>query len=208
MPDRNPTKPGLVEVWEEHTAQEFLHKDVDATMRTMTADPHVICVSLAMGGRGWNAVRDYYIRHFVGRTAQDTRLELVSRTVSAERVVDEMVISFTHDIEMPWILPGIAPTGRHVTIPLVAVIAFRDGKVDSEHIYWDQASVLVQVGLLPSAGLPVMGAGQAEVLRDPAASLNMLLTKAGRGQSRTIAASRNDPEVQHASRNWRQSRRA
>jgi carboxymethylenebutenolidase len=169
----------LTEVWEEHTAQEFVHKDVDATMRTMAAAPHVITVPLAMGGRGWNGVRDYYIRHFIGRTPHDLRLEPLSRTADAERVVDEMVVSFTHDIEMPWILPGIAPTGRRVEIPFVAVVAFRDGKVESEHIYWDQASVLAQIGLLPSSGLPVMAAGQAKALLDPAASLNTLVTSTG-----------------------------
>jgi len=172
-------EPALTELWEEHTAQEFVHKNVDATMRTMTAAPHVIAVPLAMGGRGWHDVRDYYARHFIGRTPQDLRLEPLSRTVDAERVVDEMVVSFTHDIEMPWMLPGIAPTGRRVEIPLVAVVAFRDGKVASEHIYWDQASVLAQIGLLPSSGLPVLGAGQAKALLDPAVSLNTLLTSTG-----------------------------
>jgi len=166
-------------MWDEHTAQEFVHQDVDATMRTMTAAPHVITVPLAMGGRGWNEVRDYYTRHFIGRVPRDIRLEPLSRTADAERVVDEMVVSFTHDIETPWILPGIAPTGRRVEIPLVAVVAFRDGKVASEHIYWDQASVLVQIGLLPSSGLPVLGAGQAKALLDPAVSLNTLLTSTG-----------------------------
>jgi carboxymethylenebutenolidase len=94
--------------------------------------------------------------------------------------VYEMVISFTHDVETPWVLPGIAPTGRRVKIPLVAVIAFRDGKLASEHIYWDQASVLAQIGLLRSAGLPVVGATQAKALLDPTVSLNMLLTSTGR----------------------------
>jgi carboxymethylenebutenolidase len=100
--------------------------------------------------------------------------------VDADRVVDEMLVSFTHDIEMPWMLPGVAPTGRRVEIPLVAIIAFRDGKVDSEHIYWDQASVLAQIGLLQSSGLPVLAAGQAKALLDPAVSLNTLETSTGR----------------------------
>jgi carboxymethylenebutenolidase len=177
---RKLAEPKLAEIWDEHTAQEFVHQDVDATMRTMTANPHVITVSLAMGGRGWNEVRDYYARYFIGRIPRDIRLEPLSRTVDAERVVDEMVVSFTHDIEMPWILPGIAPTGRRVEIPIVAVIAFRDGKVESEHIYWDQASVLAQIGLLPSRGLPILGEGQAKTLLDPAAPLNTVLSSIDR----------------------------
>jgi carboxymethylenebutenolidase len=173
------TKPTLVEVWDEHTAQEFVHKDVDASMRTMTADPRVICVPVATGGRGRSDVRDFYAWQFIGGTPQDIRLALLSRTADAERVVDEMLISFTHDVEMPWMLPGIAPTGRRVEIPLVAVIGFRNGKIDSEHIYWDQASVLAQLGLLPAFGLPILAA-QAKALLDPAAALNTLLTPAGR----------------------------
>lgn len=181
MSDRkNVTKPSLIESWGEHTAQEFVHKDVDSTMRTMTADPHVICVPVGTGGWGWGAVRDFYAQHFIGRTPQDLQLELLSRTADAERLVDEMLVSFTHDIEMPWMLPGIAPTGRRVEIPVVGVIAFRDGKIDREHLYWDQASVLAQIGVLPSAGLPVLAAGQARALLDPAVPLNTLLASTGR----------------------------
>ena len=85
----------------------------------------------------------------------------VSRTVGENRLVDEMVISFTHTIEMPWILPGVAPTGRHVEVPLVAIVGFRDGKLAHENIYWDQASVLKQIGLLSDSNLPVYGAETA-----------------------------------------------
>jgi carboxymethylenebutenolidase len=131
-----------------------------------------------MGGRGWNSVRDYYAQHFIGRTPEDTQLELVSRTVGAERVVDEMVISFTHDVETPWVLPGIAPTGRRVKIPLVAVIAFRDGKLASEHIYWDQASVLVQIGKLDPALLPVVGADAARKVLNKTVPSNTLMAAA------------------------------
>jgi len=174
------TKPSMIECWDEHIAQEFVHKDVNATMQTMTAAPHVISVPVATGGRGRSDVRDFYARHFIGRSPQDIRLELLSRTADADRVVDEMLVSFTHDIEMPWVLPGIAATGRRVEIPFVAVIGFRDGKVESEHIYWDQASVLAQIGLLPSSGLPVLGARQAKALLDPAVPLNTLLTSTDR----------------------------
>src|SRR5262245_168322 len=179
MTDRSKsTKPTMIECWNEHMAQEFVHKDVDATMRTMTVDPHVISVPVATGGRGWSDVRDFYAQHFIGRSPQDIRLELLWRTADADRVVDEMLVSFTHDIEMPWMLPEIAATGQRVEIPFVAVIGFRDGKV--EHIYWDQASVLAQIGLLPSSGLPVLGAGQAKALLDPAVPLNKLLTSTDR----------------------------
>jgi carboxymethylenebutenolidase len=178
MPDQTipplPTdQPTLAEVWVEHTAQEFIHRDVEATLRTMTDTPQVIAVALATGGRGREAVRDYYARHFIGRTPQDTRIELLSRTVGGERVVDEMILSFTHDIETPWILPGIAPTGRHVEIPIVAIVTFQDGKIHDEHLYWDQASVLAQTGLITATSLTALGIDQAKVLRGPTTPLNI-----------------------------------
>jgi carboxymethylenebutenolidase len=86
-----------------------------------------------------------------------------------------MLMSFTHDVEMPWILPGVAPTGRRVAIPIIAIVAFRVGKIAREHIYWDQASVLAQIGLLRPVGLPVLAADQATALLDEAAPLNTLL---------------------------------
>ena len=171
----NSTQPNPVDTWADHTAQEFVHKDVGASMATMTAVPHVICVPIAGGGRGWSAVREFYAQHFIGRTPQDTRLELLSRTEGRDRLVDEMVVSFTHDIEMPWILPGIAPTGRPVKLPLVAVIEFRDGKIASEHLYWDQATLLAQIGVLATSRLPGVGVGQATALTNPVTPLNALL---------------------------------
>jgi hypothetical protein len=84
----------------------------------------------------------------------------ISRTVGQGRIIDEFIVSFTHDVEMPALLPGIAPTGRKVTLPHVVVMGIVNGKVAQEHIYWDQASLLVQVGLLDPAKLPVVGAEQ------------------------------------------------
>ena len=123
---------------------------------------------IAANERVWEAhtTADY----FIGHQAQDMHLELVSRTATVDRLVDEMTISFTHDVEIPWVLPGVAPTGRRVVVPLVVVIGMRDGLVDSEHIYWDQATVLAQVGLLDPTGLPVIGLEQVEALAPDAAA--------------------------------------
>jgi carboxymethylenebutenolidase len=168
-------------VWEAHTAAEFVSADVDATMATMTDDPVVLHVPTSIGARGRTAVRRFYADHFIGHQAHDMRLELVSRTVTVDRVVDEMTISFTHDVEIPWVLPGVAPTGRRVVVPLVAVIGMRDGLIDSEHIYWDQASVLAQVGLLDPTGLPVTGMEQADAVTPDAVAerFNAIIAKPG-----------------------------
>lgn len=163
--------------WEAHTAAEFITADVEATMATMTDDPVVVHVPTSVGARGRDAVRRFYAEHFIGHQARDMQLVLTSRTATADRLVDEMTISFTHDVPIPWILPGVTPTGRSVVLPIVAVIGMRDGLVDTEHIYWDQAAVLAQIGLLDPEGLPVTGADQIGPVTgkpDPAA-FNALL---------------------------------
>ena len=151
-------------VFDQHVASEFVDKDVDATMRTMVEEPYVWHVPALTGASGGAAVRRFYSTQFVGQTPDDANLRPISRTVSAERVIDEFVLEFTHDREIPFMLPGIPPTGRRVRIPTVVVMGFEDGKVAYEHIYWDQASVLVQIGLLGAGALPIAGAEQAERL--------------------------------------------
>jgi carboxymethylenebutenolidase len=156
--------PDLGAVFDEHVASEFVAKDLDATMETMVADPYVWHVPPMTGASGGDGVRDFYSSQFIGHTPDDSVLTTIARTVTEDRVIDEFVMDFTHDVELPWMLPGVAPTGRHVRVPLVVVMGFNGDKVAYEHIYWDQASVLVQVGLLDPGLLPVAGAEQADRL--------------------------------------------
>ena len=156
--------PNLGAVFDEHVASEFEAKDIDATMRTMVEEPYVWHVPALTGASGGEAVRRFYATQFIGRTPADAVLHPISRTVSADRVIDEFVLEFTHDAEIPFMLPGVAPTGRKARVPTVVVMGFEDDKVAYEHIYWDQATLLAQLGLLDPAGLPIAGAEQAERL--------------------------------------------
>ena len=156
--------PDLAAKFDEHVANEFVAKDVDATMATMVPEPYVWHVPALTGGSGGENVRRFYASQFIGHTPDDSVLTPIARTVSEDRVIDEFVFEFTHDIEIPWMLPGVPPTGRQVRIPMVVVMGFDDDRVTYEHIYWDQASVLAQLGLLDPALLPVSGADQAERL--------------------------------------------
>jgi carboxymethylenebutenolidase len=151
-------------VFDQHVAAEFAAKDVDSTMQTMVEEPYVWHVPALTGAAGGEAVRRFYSRDFIGQTPEDSALRPIARTVAADRVIDEFVFEFTHDREVPFLLPGVPPTGRNVRIPMVVVMGFEEEKVAYEHIYWDQASVLVQVGLLDRGELPVSGAEQAEQL--------------------------------------------
>jgi carboxymethylenebutenolidase len=165
----------LEALWEEHCRHEFETRDVDATMATMVATPYVNHVPTMAGGVGHDQLKRFYKYHFIGTNPPDTTMTPVSRTVGADRVVDEMVVRFTHTTMIDWMLPGIAPTGRVVEIPLVAIVQFRDGRVANEHIYWDQASVLVQIGVLVPRDLPVAGAETARKVLDKGLPSNTLL---------------------------------
>jgi carboxymethylenebutenolidase len=156
----------LEKLWDEHTKYEFATPDVEATLATMVDDACVNHVPVMTGGKGKTALRAFYGNDFIPCMPPDFKMTDVSRTVGDNQLVDEMVISFTHTLEMPWILPGVAPTGRHVEVPLVAIVGFRDGKLAHENIYWDQASVLKQIGLLRDDALPVHGAETARKVLD------------------------------------------
>ena len=154
----------LNELWEAHVRDEFVTRDTDATLGTMSADAYVNHVPVMTGGVGRDELREFYSRRFIPRMPPDTEIVPVSRTVGDDALVDEMIFRFTHTIAMDWMLPGLPPTGRRVEVPLVAIVRFRDGKLAGEHIYWDQASVLVQLGLLDPSLLPVVGAETAAKL--------------------------------------------
>ena len=165
-------------VFDDHVAAEFVDMDLDATMATMTEDPYVNHVPVMTGGVGFEGVRQFYGDHFIGKWPSDIAITPVSRTVGESQVVDELVLSFTHDIEMPQLLPGVAPTGRHVQLAFCVVVGFAEGKVAHEHIYWDQASLLAQVGLLDPSELPITGPEQAGNVLDPRARpLNELIRR-------------------------------
>ena len=149
--------PSLSELWEEHTAHEFSTRDTAATLATMVDDAYVNHVPVMTGGYGKAELDAFYSRDFIPRMPPDTNLTPVSRTIGLDQLVDEIIFSFTHTQEMPWMLPGVAPTNKYVEIPLVVIVRFRDGKLAHEHIYWDQASVLKQIGLITDSSLPVFG---------------------------------------------------
>jgi carboxymethylenebutenolidase len=167
-------------LWEEHCRYEFETRDVDATMATMVAQPYVNHVPTMAGGVGHDELKRFYKHHFIGCNPPDTTLTPVSRTIGETQVVDEMIFSFTHTTAVDWMLPGVAPTGRRVEVALVAIVKFEDGKLAHEHIYWDQASVLAQVGLLDPAGLPVAGAEAARKVVDKTLPSNGLMEAAWR----------------------------
>jgi carboxymethylenebutenolidase len=168
----------MVECWEEHLRNEFELRNVDKTMETMVDDPYNTHIPVITGGRGKDGVREFYTKWFIPQNPPDTEITLVSRTIGNDQLVDEIIHKFTHTIQMDWMLPGIAPTGKRVEVPVVVIVGFRDGKIAYERIYWDQASVLVQIGLLDPNTLPIVGTESARKVLDPNLPSNMLITRA------------------------------
>jgi carboxymethylenebutenolidase len=161
--------------WDDHVKYEFATRNTDDTLETMVADAYVNHVPVMTGGVGHDELREFYSQRFIPQMPPDTAMTPVSRTIGVDRVVDEMVFEFTHTIKMDWMLPGVEPTGKHVRIALVVIVHFRDGKLAHEHIYWDQASVLAQLGLIDTATLPVAGVESAEKVLDPRLPSNELM---------------------------------
>lgn len=138
--------------------------DLEATLSTMTENPHLNNVPTMIGGMGRDGVKEFYgsLIPFNKFFPPDLEMVPVSQTIDQNQLVDEIIFKFTHTTEVGWMLPNIPPTGKRVEIPLVVIVGFKDGKVTHEHIYWDQASVLIQIGLLDPEGLPVHGIETAQ----------------------------------------------
>jgi len=172
-----PTEERLDQLWEDHVRYEFSTRNTEDTLATMVEDAYVNHVPVLTGGIGKRELSEFYSERFIPQMPPDTEMTPVSRTVGEDQLVDEMIFKFTHTIRMDWILPGIPPTGKHVEVPLVAIVRFRDGKLAHEHIYWDQASVLVQIGLLDPSKLPVAGVQAARKVLDPTLPANELMKR-------------------------------
>jgi len=150
----------LEAIWEEHTYWEFGNRSVEHTMATMVQEPYVNHVPTMTGGIGRKALTDFYTNQFIFANPADTELELISRTVGIDRVIDEFIFKLTHDCVVPWLVPGIPPTHKRIAIPMTSVVNIRGDRLYHEHIAWDQATVLNQLGLLPEY-LPYVRAGKA-----------------------------------------------
>ena len=178
-PELSPAQQKLIRLWEEHVRHEFNTHNTEDTLDTMVADAYVNHIPVMTGGVGKDQLGEFYSKRFIPQMPSDTELTPISRTVGNDQLVDEMIFKFTHTVKMDWMLPGIAPTGKRVEVPLVAIVRFRGDKLAHEHIYWDQASVLVQLGLLDPTRLPVAGIETARKAVNPKLPSNALMNRSG-----------------------------
>jgi len=155
-----PDQQTMLATWQQHTYAEFVLKDADAALATMTENPYLLMIATGTACVGRAAVREQYADHFLPEIPPDLELESLSQTIGSDRLVEEMVVRFTHTIEMDWLLPTLRPTGRRAEFIIAAVIGFENGKVAHEHLYWDQATLLSQMGVLDH---PLAAAGTGSV---------------------------------------------
>ena len=172
-----PEQRDMVALWEEHLKAEFQDRDAVASCDTMVPNPYVNHVPVMTGGMGRRQLEHFYGKYFIPGMPVDVELAPISRTVGLNRIVDEFVFRCTHTVQMDWLLPGVPPTGRRLELVTVVIVYFENGKIHHEHIHWDQATALVQLGILDPTGLPVAGAETARKMLDPSSVSSNLLMK-------------------------------
>ena len=148
MSDLTPDQQTMLATWQQHTYAEFVLKDADAALATMAENPYVFMISSGNLRVGRAAVREFYADHFLPQIPPDLEITSLTQTFGNDRLVEEMVVRFTHSLEMDWILPGLRPTRRTAEFVLAGVIQFEGGKVAHERLYWDRATLLSQMGVL------------------------------------------------------------
>ncbi|WP_165922588.1 nuclear transport factor 2 family protein [Pseudonocardia endophytica] len=138
-----------------HTAV-FADRDVDAALACVGEDGVLETVSGVVTARGPDDIRRFLVEDVIDHLPSGLEFTRVSKTSDQRRVAHEMTVRFTHDRELPWLLPGVAPTGRDVETSAVSVASFKHaskfGKVSSRilayRITWDRLDVMAQLGLL------------------------------------------------------------
>ncbi|MDY7227904.1 ester cyclase [Hyalangium rubrum] len=167
-------------LWDNHLKAEFTHKSPEEALSTMTGNPHVVIVPNMTGGKGTEELGTFYAKYFLNQLPADMEILPLSRTIGRERVVDELVLRFTHDIRMDWVLPGVPPTGKKIEFAMVVIVTMQGDKIVSENLYWDNATILLQAGLLHDKKLPVVGAESARYMLNPTEPLNQLIHRTQR----------------------------
>ncbi len=188
----SPAQQRMLEAYLRHTASEFETRRPEDALATMVTSPYVALLPTLAGGIGREEVQDFYANHFIFNMPPDMELVPVSRIVGVDHVVEESVLRFTHTVELDWMLPGVAPTGRRVEVAVCSVVKMEGEKVAHEHIYWDQGSVLAQLGLLDVDRLPVVGAEGGRKILDRRVPGNPLMQRTRRGAAASPAR-RGDP---------------
>jgi carboxymethylenebutenolidase len=145
-------------VWDEHRAALLVRRDLAAAVATMAAEPSVTHLPAMTGGTGRQAVERFYAGQVLPHLPADLTLNRISRTVDRWRLVEETTVSFTHDRELPWLLPGVEPTFRRAEVLAIAVAGFHRMKISSVRVLWDYATLTAQLNVTGQLNVTVPAA--------------------------------------------------
>ena len=137
----------LETLWDEHVDALYARRDVDAAMRNMTASPSVRHLPTMTGADGRPEVERFYREALLPQLPGDFAFTRRSRTVDRFHLVDELTVSFLHDCELTWLIPGIGPTGRHASVAAVVIVDFDRGAIAAQRTLWDCATLATQLGV-------------------------------------------------------------
>jgi carboxymethylenebutenolidase len=141
----------LEQVWDAHQQALIQRRDLQAALAPLAAEPTVTHIPAMTGGTGHQAVERFYADQLLPHLPADLTLRRISRTVDRWRLVDETTVSFTHDREMPWLLPGVEPTFRPAEVLAIAVVGFDRTRIRSQRVLWDHATLAVQLNITAPA---------------------------------------------------------
>lgn len=171
MSKLTPYQETMLATWKQHGYAEFIAKDPDAAIATMADDTYIMAVPLGQLIKGRRAVHSFYANDFLPKIPADFEFHPVRQIIGEDHIADEFVCRFTHSMEMPWKIPGVPPTGRKVEVFMIAIVGFKGDKMAYEHLMWDHASVLSQIGVLEGPAVATLGkTGAAQILQLAAAA--------------------------------------
>ena len=137
----------LEQAWDAHQQALLQRRDLAAALASLAAEPAVTHIPAMTGATGRQAVERFYADQVLPYLPDDLELRRISRTVDRWRLVDETTVSFTHDRELPWLLPGAEPTFRRAEVLAIAVAGFHRMKIRSVRVLWDYATLMAQLGI-------------------------------------------------------------
>jgi carboxymethylenebutenolidase len=151
----------LERAWEAHKEALLVRRDLAAALAPLAAEPSVVHIPAMTGAAGRPAVERFYADQFLPHMPGDLVLSKISRTVDRWRLVEETTVSFTHDRVLPWLLPGVEPTFRRAEVLAIAVVGFERGRIRSQRVLWDHATLVGQLGI----SHPVTGRAASDPVR-------------------------------------------
>ena len=142
----------LERTWDAHLDALLIRRDVAAALAPLAAESSLLHIPAMTGAAGRRDLERFYADQVLPHLPGDLALSRISRTVDRWRLVEETTVAFTHDRQLPWLLPGVEPTGRRAEVLAIAVVGFDRERIRSQRVLWDHATLAAQLDItVPAA---------------------------------------------------------